>query len=47
MADPDAVKHYLGLDRYAAMTLALAEGRELVDQSRDFTMRRGTTCQVG
>jgi hypothetical protein len=40
MADAEAVEHYLGLDRYGAMTLALQEGRELVDRSPNFTLRR-------
>lgn len=40
MADADAVKHYLGLDGYAALTLAVEEGRDLVDRTPNFTRRR-------
>ena len=33
MADQDAVRHYVGLDRVKALHLAECEGRQVVDRS--------------
>ena len=40
MADQDAVKHYVGLDRVEARRLAEREDREVVDRSPHFGRRR-------
>ena len=40
MADQDAVRHYVGLDRVKALHLAEREGREVVDRSPHFGRRR-------
>ena len=40
MADQDAVRHYVGLDRVKALHLAEREGLEVVDRSPHFGRRR-------
>ena len=42
MADQDAVRHYVGLDRVKALHLAEREGREVVDRSPHFGRRRAS-----